>query len=67
MREAPPEVRIYDPVPMPLMRLMNVERAQLLVEADERPALQAFLARWRQSLRARAGVEWTMEVDPLEA
>ncbi|MCX8018740.1 MAG: primosomal protein N', partial [Rhodocyclaceae bacterium] len=36
-------VLLYDPVPMRLARLKNRERAQLLVEAKSRPALQAFL------------------------
>ncbi|MEG1832421.1 MAG: primosomal protein N' [Burkholderiaceae bacterium] len=61
------QVRLYDPVPMSLMRLANVERAQLLVEADTRPALQAFLRLWLAGLRAeRTKVRWAVEVDPQE-
>ena len=61
-------VTIYDPVPMTLTRLMNVERAQLMVESPSRPALQAFLAAWLPWLTASAprALRWHIEVDPLE-
>jgi primosomal protein N' (replication factor Y) len=61
-------IEIYDPVPMTLTRLMNVERAQLLVESRSRPALQAFLAAWHAWLTAHtpSAVRWHIEVDPLE-
>ncbi len=61
-------IEIYDPVPMNLTRLMNVERAQLLVESRSRPALQSFLTDWVEWLGAHApsGVHWHVEVDPLE-
>ena len=64
-------VRAYDPIPMTLTRLANIERAQLLVESASRTALQAFLPRWtaaldvRGAVRAR-GVRWHIEVDPLD-
>jgi primosomal protein N' (replication factor Y) len=58
-------VRLYDPVPMPMQRLAGTERAQLLVEADRRSALQPFLRAWLATLRARrAPVRWQIEVDP---
>jgi len=61
-------IMIYDPVPMVLTRLMNVERAQLMVESPSRPALQAFLARWLAWIAANApaSLRWHIEVDPLE-
>ena len=61
-------VMIYDPVPMTLTRLMNVERAQLMVESRSRPMLQAFLARWVEWIGAHApaSLRWHVEVDPLE-
>ncbi|MGZ8272754.1 MAG: primosomal protein N' [Burkholderiaceae bacterium] len=67
--EAPaePAVRVFDPVPMALQRLAGVERAQLLVEADRRAPLQAFLRTWLEGLRAlRSRVRWHVEVDPQE-
>ena len=59
-------VRIYDPVPMNIVRLKELERAQLLVECDDRPALNRFLRAWQSTFRAPAGVQWTLEVDPAE-
>ena len=61
------DVRIFDPVPMALQKLAGAERAQLLVEADRRGPLQAFLRAWLDSLRARRSrVRWQIEVDPQE-
>ncbi|MFN0164580.1 MAG: primosomal protein N', partial [Burkholderiales bacterium] len=60
-------VTIYDPVPMLITRLKDVERAQLMVESRSRPHLQAFLTRWVEWLSANApsSVRWHVEVDPL--
>lgn len=61
------DVRVFDPVPMALQRLADVERAQLLLEADRRAPLQAFLRAWLAGLRARRSrVRWQIEVDPQE-
>ena len=69
-RAAAPEtadVRLYDPVPMALQRLAGVDRAQLLVEADRRGPLQAFLRLWLGTVRAwRQSIRWHVEVDPQE-
>ena len=59
-------VKVYEPVPMSLMRLMDVERAQLLVEAESRAKLNAFLLEWTAALEREGGVSWTVEVDPTE-
>jgi primosomal protein N' (replication factor Y) len=62
-------VMIYDPVPMKLSRLASLERGQLLAESASRPALQAFLPRWREAierLKAPSKLRWHIEVDPLE-
>jgi len=60
-------IDLYDPVPMNLLRLANIERAQLLIESASRPALQAFLPLWLEQLRALKGrMQWHVEVDPLE-
>jgi primosomal protein N' (replication factor Y) len=66
---ASPTVRLYDPVPMRLVRLARRERAQLLVEADQRGVLQDFLARWLERvrvLRPPRVLRWQIDVDPLE-
>jgi primosomal protein N' (replication factor Y) len=72
-RTLAPEARMrrYDPVPMPLAQLAGVYRAQLLVEAASRSALQQSLARWLPEVRALAQTRrprprWHIDVDPLE-
>ena len=62
-------VLIYDPVPMKLARLANLERGQLLAESHSRPALQQFLPCWReaiQGIKSPTKLRWHIEVDPLE-
>ena len=60
-------IELYDPVPMAVSRVANVERAQLLIESPGRPALHAFLGRWLAGLRARRSrVRWHVEIDPLD-
>jgi primosomal protein N' (replication factor Y) len=72
----PPEVwrqvTWYAPVPLPVARVANVERVQLLLESRSRPALQAVLAACGPLLRRlhaskdhRAIVRWAIDVDPL--
>jgi primosomal protein N' (replication factor Y) len=59
----------YDPVPLRVVRVANMERAQLLVESVHRPALQGFLAEWSALLpyvSTASRVRWQLEVDPLE-
>jgi primosomal protein N' (replication factor Y) len=67
--KTPPEIILYDPVPMRLARLKNLERAQLLIESASRPRLQTFLPIWRaalETLKHPARLRWHLEVDPLE-
>jgi len=60
-------VALLDPVPMAMSRLAGRERAQLLVEANARPPLHAFLRDWLAALRElRSQVRWQLDVDPLE-
>lgn len=60
-------VVINDPIPMTMTRVHNVDRAQLLVESNSRPALQTFLTAWVDLLRAmKTRVRWSLEVDPLD-
>ena len=61
-------VTIYPPVPMPVQRIANVERAQMLVESSSRAALQSFLAEWLgvlHSSKVRGLIRWAVDVDPL--
>lgn len=62
-------VQVFDPVPMRMLRLARRERAQLLVEAATRPALQAFLTEWSHHLwrlRPPRELRWHLDVDPAE-
>ncbi|MDP3813348.1 MAG: primosomal protein N' [Hydrogenophaga sp.] len=65
-------VTLYPAVPLTIQRVANVERAQLLVEAASRGALQRFLAAWQPVLlesrslpEARGLIRFAVDVDPL--
>jgi primosomal protein N' (replication factor Y) len=65
-------VRLYPAVPMPLQKLANVERAQMLLESDSRPALQQFMSAWlpllgqlRKQPALRRVIRWALDVDPV--
>ncbi|GHC42004.1 primosomal protein N' [Alcaligenes pakistanensis] len=63
------QVFLYDPVPLRVLRVAKVERAQLLLESAHRPALQAFVRYWGPrvaQLAKQHKVRITIEVDPLE-
>ena len=62
----------FDAVPMSLQRVADVERAQMLLESNGRPALQRFLAAWQPLLHAtralpehKGVIRWAIDVDPL--
>lgn len=61
-------IHVYDPVPALMARLAGNERAQILIEACSRGALQKFLGFWIAALRAQKtrNVRWALDVDPLE-
>ncbi|MBV8624135.1 MAG: primosomal protein N' [Herbaspirillum sp.] len=62
-----PAIIINEPIPMTMMRVANVERAQLLLECASRPALQAFLKQWLALLRqVKTRARWSLEVDPVD-
>jgi primosomal protein N' (replication factor Y) len=61
-------VTLYDPVPMPLVRLASEMRAQLLVEATQRTPLHQFLTEWLsriQALKTPRRLRWQIDVDPM--
>ncbi len=68
-------VTLYPPVPLSIQRVAGVERAQMLVEAASRAALQRFLAAWQEPLHGLAQgahargperiIRWAIDVDPL--
>jgi len=62
-------VRLFDPVPMRLVRRARLERALLVVEADTRAPLQNLLSAWvprLYALRAPRELRWHLDVDPQE-
>ncbi len=62
-----PGIVINDQIPMTMMRVANVDRAQLLLESASRPALQAFLKVWMEALREiKTRARWSLEVDPVD-
>jgi len=67
------DVFLYPPIPMAVQRVANVERAQMLIEATDRRALQRFLQAWQPWLHWVRGqaehkgiVRWILDVDPLQ-
>jgi len=65
----PETITLYDPVPLRVVRVANIERAQLLVESASRSGLRLFLREWTgllPSLPEQGKVRWQIEVDPLE-
>jgi primosomal protein N' (replication factor Y) len=65
--ESAERVTVYDPVPMTIVKVANVHRAQLLVESGSRAALLATLRGWQPALRSLKGVlRWALEVDPVD-
>jgi len=66
--EPPAAVRIFDPVPNVITRRAGWERAQLIMQASSRPALQDYLAALSARLfeAAPRAVRWHLDVDPIE-
>lgn len=68
-RSVSDQVLVYDPVRPQMERLKGMERAYLLMQAQQRPALH-YLLKWLVAeLRlnqSAAKVRWTIDVNPLE-
>lgn len=67
------ELKVYDPVPKPVMRVAGSERAQLLIESVNRKELQEALEMIDQELRQDSAgrisktsrIRWLVERDPI--
>ena len=67
------ELKVYDPVPKPIMRVAGAERAQLLIESLNRKTLQETLEKLDQDLRQESQgrvsktsrIRWLIERDPI--
>ncbi len=60
---------LLGPVPAPMERREGRYRAQLMIRAPTRGALQRFLAAWAPGLEALEGgrrVRWSLDVDPVD-
>ncbi len=62
-------ITLYDPVPLRIVRVDNMCRAQLLIESTHRPSMQQLLRYWLAELNQNPDmrrISWQLEVDPLE-
>jgi primosomal protein N' (replication factor Y) len=67
------DLKVYDPVPKPVMRVAGSERAQLLIESGNRKTLQEALEMIDQELRQdstgriskTSRIRWLVERDPI--
>ncbi len=60
-------VMVFNPLPAPMARVANLERAQLLLQSASRQALHACVRAWRpqlETIRPRVA-RWSLDVDPL--
>lgn len=65
--DADSPVFMCDPVPLTVVRVGGIERAQMLIESESRPALHRFLTQWLAQLHGLPGsVRWFLEVDPVD-
>jgi primosomal protein N' (replication factor Y) (superfamily II helicase) len=65
--DAAGDCMLYDPVPMPMVRVANIERAQLLLESRSRRHLHLLLGQLLPQLHEqRTPVRWQLDVDPQE-
>lgn len=63
----PQSVEVLGPAPPPLARLRGKFRRQILLKASERSPLQWGLQQlWQQGWRAPKGVQWSVDVDPVD-
>lgn len=63
------KIPIWGPVPAPMPRRAGRYRAQLLIQARQRPLLQRCLTRLLpeiEKLASKQRVRWSLDVDPLE-
>ncbi|MBW0454122.1 MAG: primosomal protein N' [Candidatus Kinetoplastibacterium crithidii] len=62
------QIVCYEPLPARLVKISNVERAQLLIESSTRTTLLSFLRLLIPNISAHKNskIRWHLEVDPLE-
>jgi primosomal protein N' (replication factor Y) (superfamily II helicase) len=65
----PNDVSLLGPLPAPMPRRAGLYRGQVLLNSDQRMALQAFLPEWLariRQLRQTRNVRWSLDVDPVD-
>ncbi|AGF48086.1 superfamily II primosomal protein N' [Candidatus Kinetoplastibacterium oncopeltii TCC290E] len=64
------DITCYDPIPSRIVRIADIERAQMLVEGKHRSLLITFLKVWLRHISRlpnnKNKIKWYIEVDPLE-
>jgi primosomal protein N' (replication factor Y) (superfamily II helicase) len=68
-KQIPNDVMIYDPLRPQMARLNNMERGQLLLQANNRGVLHRLLTQWIPMLRSHKlanKVRWVVDIDPIE-
>lgn len=66
---APTGIAVFGPLPALMARRGGRQRAQLLLQAEQRPALQQLLHVWSPqlpALKSARKVRWSLDVDPME-
>ncbi|MEP6484591.1 MAG: primosomal protein N' [Rudaea sp.] len=66
---APDGIVIVGPMPAPMPRRAGFHRSQVLLSADDRPSLHAFLAMWIAQIRSldeARKVRWSLDIDPMD-
>lgn len=69
VQQIPNDVMIYDPLRPQMTRLNNMERGQLLLQANNRTVLHQLLKQWIPLLRTHSlasKVRWVLDIDPIE-
>lgn len=63
-----PDVWVFDPTPAVMTRLAGRERAHILLQSANRPALLGFVREWTIELgpRQQGKTRWHFEIDPLD-
>ena len=67
--QAKPDLMIYDPLRPQMERLKGMERAQVLLQANSRGAMQRLLILMMPQIRKLPNVSkirWSLDIDPLE-
>ncbi|UPG85434.1 primosomal protein N' [Luteibacter aegosomatis] len=65
----PGDLRVAGPMPAPMPLRAGRHRGQVLVEANSRPVLHAFLRPWQHALTGLPSarkVRWSLDVDPID-